>query len=93
MSIDEGLYSRQLLVLGAKAMESLNKSRVVLSGLGALGIEVAKNIVLGGVKTFTCHDTSSVTRKDLNFFFEESDVGRNRVRLGVCWTRGSVVHR
>jgi len=36
-SIDESLYSRQLLVLGERAMNSMASSRVFLSGLGGLG--------------------------------------------------------
>ena len=46
--IDESLYSRQMLVLGERAMKSMASSSVFLSGLGGLGVEIAKNIVLGG---------------------------------------------
>ncbi|CAI9181564.1 unnamed protein product [Rangifer tarandus platyrhynchus] len=52
--IDEGLYSRQLYVLGHEAMKHLQASSVLVSGLRGLGVEIAKNIILGGVKAVTC---------------------------------------
>ena len=33
-----------------------SKAHVFLSGAGALGIEIAKNIVLAGCKSFVLHD-------------------------------------
>ena len=48
--IDESLYSRQLYVLGHLAMSRMVQSSVLLVGVGGLGIEVAKNLVLGGIK-------------------------------------------
>eukprot|EP00092_Neocalanus_flemingeri_P032732 GFUD01035603.1.p1 GENE.GFUD01035603.1~~GFUD01035603.1.p1 ORF type:complete len:1086 (+),score=321.65 GFUD01035603.1:80-3337(+) len=78
--IDEGLYSRQLFVLGKEAMERMARSSVLVSGLKGLGIEVAKNVILSGVKSVTLHDTETVTMADLGaqFFLRESDVGTNR---------------
>jgi len=78
--IDEGLYSRQLFVLGKEAMERMSRSSVLISGLKGLGIEVAKNVILSGVKSVTLHDTEVVSMADLGaqFFLRESDVGTNR---------------
>merc|ERR1711892_1275999 len=78
--IDEGLYSRQLFVLGKEAMERMSRSSVLVSGLKGLGIEVAKNVILSGVKAVTLHDTETVTMADLGaqFFLRESDIGTNR---------------
>jgi ubiquitin-activating enzyme E1 len=45
--IDEGLYSRQLYVMGREAMERMATSNILISGLGGLGVEIAKNICLG----------------------------------------------
>lgn len=44
------------------------------------GVEIAKNIVLMGVKSLTLHDTDAVQLRDLssNFFLSESDVGKPR---------------
>merc|ERR1719471_2365429 len=78
--IDEGLYSRQLFVLGKEAMERMSRSSVLISGLKGLGIEIAKNVILSGVKSVTLHDTQPVTEADLGsqFFLREGDVGANR---------------
>lgn len=54
--IDESLYSRQLYVLGADAMRRMASSDILLSGLNGIGVEIAKNVILGGVKSLTLHD-------------------------------------
>lgn len=78
--IDEGLYSRQLYVLGHDAMRRMANSDVLISGLGGLGVEVAKNVILGGVKSVTLHDNTECTIDDLSsqFYLTESDIGKNR---------------
>ena len=78
--IDEGLYSRQLYVLGHDAMRRMAKSDVLISGLGGLGVEVAKNVILGGVKSVTLHDDSVCKVSDLSsqFYLSENSIGRNR---------------
>lgn len=78
--IDEGLYSRQLYVLGHDAMRRMATSDVLISGLGGLGVEIAKNVILGGVKSVTLHDEQKCTIGDLSsqFYFSESDIGKNR---------------
>ncbi|XP_065509365.1 LOW QUALITY PROTEIN: ubiquitin-like modifier-activating enzyme 1 [Caloenas nicobarica] len=78
--IDEGLYSRQLYVLGHEAMRRMQTAAVLVSGLRGLGLEVAKNLVLGGVKAVTLHDPHPATWADLSsqFYLREGDVGRNR---------------
>ncbi|XP_036159818.1 ubiquitin-like modifier-activating enzyme 1 isoform X3 [Myotis myotis] len=64
--IDEGLYSRQLYVLGHEAMKRLQTSSVLVSGLRGLGVEIAKNIILGGVKAVTLHDQGTAQWSDLS---------------------------
>ena len=78
--IDEGLYSRQLYVLGHDAMRRMATSDVLISGLGGLGVEIAKNVILGGVKSVTLHDTANCSISDLSsqFYLTESDIGKNR---------------
>jgi len=87
--IDEGLYSRQLFVLGKEAMERMARSSVLISGLKGLGIEIAKNVILSGVKAVTLHDTQPVTEADLGsqFFLREGDVGTNRAV--ACFKRAA----
>ncbi|OHT04303.1 Ubiquitin-like modifier-activating enzyme 1 [Tritrichomonas foetus] len=78
--IDEDLYSRQLFVLGIDAMKRMANSSVLISGLGGLGVEIAKNIILAGVKAVTLQDTENVTMADLasQFYLNESSIGKNR---------------
>ena len=40
--IDEGLYSRQLYVLGHEAMKQMSQSNVLIVGLRGLGVEIGK---------------------------------------------------
>ena len=48
--IDDSLYSRQRYVLGDEAMAAMAKANVLLYGLGGLGVEISKNIVLAGIR-------------------------------------------
>lgn len=76
--IDEGLYSRQLYVLGHDAMRRMASSDVLISGLGGLGVEIAKNVILGGVKSVTLHDRESMcSLRELGsqFYLTENDLG------------------
>lgn len=78
--IDEGLYSRQLYVLGHEAMRKMQQSTVLISGMRGLGVEIAKNVILGGVKMVTLHDTENCSMADLStqFYLSENDIGKNR---------------
>ncbi|CAA6656900.1 unnamed protein product [Spirodela intermedia] len=78
--IDEDLHSRQLAVYGRETMRRLFASNVLISGIKGLGAEIAKNLVLAGVKSVTLHDEETVDLWDLssNFFLSEDDVGKNR---------------
>jgi ubiquitin-activating enzyme E1 len=78
--IDEGLYSRQLYVLGHEAMRRMASSSVLVSGLGGLGVEIAKNVILSGVKSVTLHDQQTCTLADLSsqYYLSESTIGQNR---------------
>ena len=53
-------------VLGHEAMRRMQNSNVLISGMRGLGIEIAKNVVLGGVKSVTIHDTENVDWLDLS---------------------------
>jgi ubiquitin-activating enzyme E1 len=81
--IDEGLYSRQLYVLGHDAMRRMATSSVLISGLGGLGVEIAKNVILSGVKSVCLHDKKAVTQVDLaaQYYLSDKDVGRNRAQV------------
>ena len=78
--MDEGLYSRQLYVLGHAAQRSLATSAVLILGLSGLGAEVAKNLVLAGVSKVDVHDDTTATLSDLSssFLLREGDLGAPR---------------
>jgi len=78
--IDESLYSRQLYVLGHEAMKRMGASNVLIVGLKGLGVEIAKNIALAGVKSLTLYDPAPAAIADLSsqFFLHKEDVGKPR---------------
>ncbi|THH10090.1 hypothetical protein EW145_g1564 [Phellinidium pouzarii] len=78
--IDEGLYSRQLYVLGHEAMKKMASSNVLIVGVQGLGAEIAKDVVLAGVKSVTIYDPEPVVIQDLSsqFLLREEDVGKTR---------------
>ncbi|XP_042511013.1 ubiquitin-activating enzyme E1 1-like isoform X2 [Macadamia integrifolia] len=83
--IDEDLHSRQLAVYGRDTMRRLFGSNILISGMQGLGCEIAKNLVLAGVKSVTLHDEGTVELWDLssNFIFTVDDVGKNRALASV----------
>ncbi|KAJ7507482.1 ubiquitin activating enzyme [Mycena galericulata] len=84
-AIDEGLYSRQLYVLGHEAMKKMAASNVLIVGAQGLGVEIAKDIVLAGVKSVTVFDPEPVTVQDLSsqFFLRAEDIGKSRADATV----------
>ena len=66
--------------LGQTAMVRLRSAKVLISGMGSVGVETAKNLVLGGVRHVTIHDTKETTYADLSaqFYLQEEDLGKNR---------------
>ena len=84
-TIDESLYSRQLYVLGHEAMKKMSSSNILLIGLRGLGVEIAKNLVLGGVKSVTLYDNNITTIADLGsqFYLNEKDIGKSRAEACI----------
>lgn len=82
-AIDESLYSRQLYVLGHDAMKRMGASTILVSGMTGLGVEIAKNVVLGGVKSVTLHDKEEVCIEDMSsqYFLTAESVGKNRAEV------------
>ena len=66
-------------------MKKMAKSAVLISGMKGLGLEIAKNIILGGVKSVTLHDTDNAEIADLSsqFYLTEEDVGKNRATVSL----------
>ena len=78
-------WSRYIGAMGIEAVAKQATSRVFLSGASPAGIEVSKNVVLAGCKSFTLHDTRKATHLDLSgqFFIHEKDIGQNRATVSV----------
>lgn len=55
-------------------MRRLAHSDVLVSGLGGLGVEIAKNVILGGVKSVTLHDEVPCTINDLSSQVSETHI-------------------
>ena len=66
-------WSRYIGAMGVEAVAKQAAASIFLSGAGALGVEIAKNIVLSGCKQFTLHDPKLVSWTDLSgqFFLNE----------------------
>lgn len=85
-------YDRQLRLWAASGQQALENSNVLVinsdgpidgkseSVSGVVGVETLKNIVLPGIGGFTIVDPATVTESDLgvNFFLEESSLGKSR---------------
>uniref|UniRef100_A0A4W3JZY6 E1 ubiquitin-activating enzyme n=1 Tax=Callorhinchus milii TaxID=7868 RepID=A0A4W3JZY6_CALMI len=74
-----------LYVLGLDAMKRMKTSNVLISGMGGLGVEIAKNVILAGVKSVTIHDDREAEWSDLSsqFYLTEEDIGKNRAEVSV----------
>lgn len=61
-------------------MKKMATSNVLIIGLKGLGVEIAKNVVLAGVKSVTLYDPNAVCLWDLGtqFFLTEADIGKRR---------------
>eukprot|EP01104_Vermistella_antarctica_P014555 TRINITY_DN460_c0_g2_i1.p1 TRINITY_DN460_c0_g2~~TRINITY_DN460_c0_g2_i1.p1 ORF type:complete len:895 (-),score=330.14 TRINITY_DN460_c0_g2_i1:63-2747(-) len=87
--LDLDLYSRQLYVLGIEAMTALSKASVLVIGLGGLGVEISKNVILAGPKAVTVHDDTVTQLSDLSsqFYVTAEDVANQRTRSQACAAR------
>jgi len=83
--IDEGLYSRQLYVLGHDAMRAMKNSTVLVSGFDGLAIELVKNIILAGVKSVTIVDNQPITNADCgsNFYLSPGEKAPSRAEFAL----------
>ena len=82
LELDESLYSRQLYAIGKDAMHKMTKSSVLIccaSNLSGLAVEVAKCIILAGVKNVSIYaKTDILTYKDIasNYYAHIDDIGK-----------------
>jgi ubiquitin-activating enzyme E1 len=53
-------------MMGKEAMLKLSNACVLISGLGGLGVEIAKNIILSGVQSVIIQDCNDIIYGDLS---------------------------
>lgn len=53
-------------VLGHEAMHRMATANVLIAGMRGLGVEIAKNVILSGVKSVTVQDESPAEWTDLS---------------------------
>ena len=58
-------WSRYIGTMGIEAVAKQAEATVFISGLGGLGVEIAKNLVLAGCKEIILHDTKVPSDYDL----------------------------
>ncbi|XP_076832419.1 SUMO-activating enzyme subunit 1 isoform X2 [Brachyhypopomus gauderio] len=78
-------YDRQIRLWGLDAQKRLRGSRVLLVGLRGLGAEVAKNLILAGVKGLTLLDHEQVTEESrrAQFLIPVDADGQNRAQASL----------
>jgi molybdopterin/thiamine biosynthesis adenylyltransferase len=72
--------------MGVEAVAKQAAAHIFVSGAGALGVEISKNLVLSGCKSFTLHDTKPITQRDLSaqFFL---NMAEGKTRSDICLPR------
>jgi ubiquitin-like 1-activating enzyme E1 A len=79
------LYDRQIRLWGLDAQKRLRSSRVCVVGMGGLGCEVSKNLVLSGVKSLNMVDGNNLSAEDATsqFLAPRDKVGSNRAEASL----------
>lgn len=85
-------YDRGIRVWGAQGQEALEDATVCLLNCGPSGAEALKNLVLGGISSFSIVDGNKVEPCDLgnNFFVTADALGKSRAQC-VTGERGSAI--
>ena len=76
----QSLYDRQLFVFGMETMAALSKTKYLIVGLGGLGVEVSKNLILAGPHSVHLWDPTPATAHDLSsqFYLSADSYGKSR---------------
>ncbi|KAG0570361.1 hypothetical protein M758_6G151400 [Ceratodon purpureus] len=78
-------YDRQLRIWGEHGQTALETARVCVLNCGPTGSEALKNLVLGGIGSFTIVDASKVSAADLgnNYLVDWESLGQSKAK-SVC---------
>lgn len=79
------LYDRQIRLWGLESQKRIRTSRILICGLNGLGAEIAKNIILSGVKSVTLLDDKLVSEIDFcsQFLAPHESIGLNRAEASL----------
>ncbi|KAK2582321.1 hypothetical protein KPH14_004660 [Odynerus spinipes] len=79
------LYDRQIRLWGLESQKRLRSAKVLLIGLGGFGAEIAKNVILAGVKAITLLDHRNMTKEDTcsQFCIPHDQLGKNRAEASL----------
>lgn len=86
LTADEiSLYDRQIRLWGLEAQVNLRNSKILVINLTGVGVEIVKNLMLGGAGTITLMDKSVLKEQDLNsnFFVSKEHVGELKVEAAA----------
>lgn len=80
------LYDRQIRLWGLDSQKRLRAARILIAGVNGLGAEIAKNVILSGVKAVTLLDDQVVKEADFcsQFLAPQDSLGTNRAEASLC---------
>eukprot|EP00210_Caulerpa_lentillifera_P008498 g8106.t1 len=80
MTEPDGRYDRQLRIWGTHGQRQLESARICVINSSATSSETLKNLVLGGIQSFTLIDEMSVTDSDFgnNYLVDLESLGQSR---------------
>lgn len=88
LTTDEiALYDRQIRLWGVNTQVRLSTAKILVINASAVGMEIIKNLVLGGINTIDISDVSVVKSEDFSaqFFLpnDESIIGQTKLPLVI----------
>ncbi|MBI2547935.1 HesA/MoeB/ThiF family protein [Candidatus Woesearchaeota archaeon] len=89
MLSDASRYSRQALVLGTKEQKKLERARVVIVGIGALGSVTAELLTRAGIGHLSIIDRDVVEMTNLQrqLLYTEKDIGKPKAQAAAARLR------
>ncbi|CAM6070645.1 unnamed protein product [Sphagnum tenellum] len=82
MALRSTKYDRQLRIWGEHGQSALERAHICVLNCGPTGSEALKNLVLGGIGSFTVVDASKVCASDLgnNYFVDWDSLGQSKAK-------------
>jgi molybdopterin/thiamine biosynthesis adenylyltransferase len=75
------LWARQEIQIGREGQKMLREGRCIVVGIGALGNDLVRNLVLVGIGNITLIDFDKIELSNLNrTLYSKADVGKNKAK-------------